>query len=66
MSRGEQLEKEIAQLDPAELRDLRQWFLQYDAEFWDQQIESDAKSGKLSKLTEQAACSHQSGRSTPL
>lgn len=40
------------ELDASELRALRAWFEPYDAEVWDRQIESDAKSGKLDRLTE--------------
>jgi hypothetical protein len=51
MSRLEQLEQQVAELDASELKALRAWFERYDAEVWDRQIESDAKSGKLGRLT---------------
>lgn len=66
MSRLEQLEQQIAELDPSELKALRAWFESYDAEVWDRQIESDAKSGKLGRLAEQALRDHEAGRSTEL
>lgn len=66
MSRIEQLEKQIAELDPSELKALRAWFDGYDAEVWDRQIESDATSGKLSRLAERAIRDHEAGRSTEL
>jgi hypothetical protein len=66
MSRVEQLEQQIAQLDPSELRALREWFTRYDAEVWDRQIESDAKSGKLARLVERALRDHEAGRSSEL
>ena len=47
MSRLEQLEQQIAELNEVEMRTLREWFERHDAELWDRQIESDAKSGKL-------------------
>ena len=43
MSRLEQLEQQIAQLDASELKALRAWFERDDAEVWDRQIESDSK-----------------------
>lgn len=66
MSRIEQLEKQIAELDPSELKALRTWFDGYDAEVWDRQIESDATSRKLSRLAERAIRDHEAGRSTEL
>ena len=66
MSRLEQLEQQIAELDASELKALREWFERYDAEVWDRQIESDAKSGKLARLAERALRDHGAGRSTKL
>jgi len=66
MSRVEQLEQQIAELDPSELQALRSWFAQFDAEVWDRQIEADARSGKLSRLVERAVQDHQAGHSTEL
>jgi hypothetical protein len=66
MSRVEEIEKKISELDHSELRALREWFDQYDAELWDQRIGSDAKSGKLSRLAERALRDHEAGRSTEL
>jgi hypothetical protein len=66
MSRVEQLEQQISELDESELKVLRAWFERYDAEVWDRQIESDARSGKLSRLAERALSDHKAGRSTEL
>jgi hypothetical protein len=61
MSRLEHLEQQIAELDASELKALRAWFERYDAEVWDRQIESDAKSGKLDSLVERALADHRAG-----
>lgn len=66
MSRIEQLEKQIADLNPVEFKALREWFERYESETWDRQIESDVKSGKLSELTNRALRDHAAGRSTQL
>jgi hypothetical protein len=66
MNRVEQLEQQIVELDASELKALRAWFERYDAEVWDRQIESDAKSGKLDRLTDRALRDHRAGRSTQL
>ena len=55
MSRVEQLEQQIAALNEDELRVLRAWFARFDADDWDRQIVSDARSGKLERLAARAA-----------
>ena len=54
MSRVEQLEQRITELNAEELKELRAWFDHYDEEAWDRQIENDSKTGKLSRLIDQA------------
>ena len=66
MSRVEQLEQQIAALNEDELRALRAWFARFDADDWDRQIASDAKSGKLERLAARALRDHEAGRSTEL
>jgi hypothetical protein len=66
VSRVEQLERQIADLNPAELAQLRDWFAEFDAERWDRQLEGDAKNGKLEKMAERALADHHSGSSTEL
>lgn len=66
MSRVEQIENQIKELTDAELRALRKWFAEYDAELWDQQIEADSTNGKLDALAERALRDHAKGRSTEL
>jgi len=48
------------------LKALRTWFERYDAEVWDRQIESDAKSGRLGRLIDRALGDHEAGRSSEL
>ncbi|HEY6987269.1 MAG TPA: hypothetical protein VH369_02730 [Bryobacteraceae bacterium] len=66
MSRIEQIESQIKELDPDELNAFRTWFLQFEAETWDRQIEADSQNGKLLSLAEQALEDHRAGKSTPL
>ncbi len=66
MSRVEQLEQQIVELDQDELRALREWFVRMDAELWDRQFESDARNGKLVNLAEKALRDHEAGLSTEL
>jgi hypothetical protein len=54
MGKVEQIEREIQGLAPTELGAFRKWFLEFDAEAWDRQIEEDARAGKLEQLAAQA------------
>lgn len=58
MSRVEQIEGQLKTLTPEELKAFRDWFARFDAETWDQQIESDARDGKLRSLAERALRDH--------
>lgn len=66
MSRVEQLEQRIAELNAAEWKELRAWFERYDAEIWDRPIENDSRNGKLRPLADQALADDRAGRSTGL
>jgi hypothetical protein len=41
-------------------------FVQFDAEVWDRQFDSDAQNGKLDELAARALRDHNAGRSTEL
>ena len=66
MTKLEQIEKSVAELSPEELKAFAAWFEALQADIWDQQIEADAKSGRLDKLAEQALADHRAGRTRPL
>ena len=64
MSRVEHIEGQVKGLSVDELRAFRDWFRRFDAEVWDEQIEADARNGRLRSLAERALQDHESGRST--
>jgi hypothetical protein len=66
MSRIDQIEDQIKELSAEELRSLRDWFLDYDAEIWDRQFEADVNAGKLEEIARRALDDHEKGRSTEL
>jgi hypothetical protein len=66
MSRLENIEDQVKQLNSEELRAFRDWFVRFDAEAWDRQFEADVRSGKLDRLAERALHDHNSGESTDL
>lgn len=66
MSKVELLEREVEQLNTEELREFRDWFLDFEWEAWDRQIERDSKAGKLDKLAQKALDDYAAGRTKPL
>jgi hypothetical protein len=60
------IEREIQRLSPAELAELRDWFLAFDGEAWDRQLERDVKAGKLDELGKRILRDHTAGKTTPL
>ena len=57
------LQREIGKLSPQELTELREWFVERDAEAWDREIARDAASGKLDKLFATSLADHHAGKS---
>ncbi len=66
MSRVERIEHEIKELSAEELRLLRAWLFEHDAELWDSQFEVDVNAGKLDELARRALEDFATGRSTAL
>lgn len=62
MSELEELENRIRPLAPAEQAKFRAWFVEFDHVLWDRQIESDAKSGKLDRLANEALADYKAGK----
>ena len=62
MGQIERLEQEIRALTDEEFAQLRRWFIEYDAEAWDREIEADVKAGKLDRLAEEALRDYAEGR----
>lgn len=66
MTEVEQLERGIENLTPEQLAKFRAWFLEFDARVWDQQIEADAKAGKLDGLIAEALADYKTGKAREL
>lgn len=60
------LENAIASLPPTELEKFRAWFIEFDADAWDRQIEDDVAAGRLDALAEEALNDLHEGRTTDL
>jgi len=66
MSELEKLEERVQKLSPEELKKFREWFVEFDAQLWDEQITADSKAGKLDQLVSDAIAEHKAGKSRPL
>jgi hypothetical protein len=62
MTSIEEIEKAVAQLTPEQFAKFRDWFDEFQARMFDEQIDRDAKAGKLDKLMSRARESHNAGR----
>ena len=49
-----EIESAIARLPPSELAELAKWFEEFQARAWDEQVEQDARAGRLDALIEEA------------
>ena len=56
----------VRRLPKKDLARFRKWFAEYDAVVWDQQLETDARSGKLDTLIREAQRDHLAGRTKAL
>ena len=65
MSRVTEIEKAIQKLTPPEIKAVADWLQEFREEMWDQQIEADAKAGKLDKFIAKAKAGYQAGKATP-
>ena len=66
MSALNNLERAIRELSPKELREFREWFLEFDAALWDRQIERDAAGHRLDVPADEALAEHRRNRTRPL
>jgi hypothetical protein len=60
------IESAVAGLPPEELAKFRAWFVEFDGDAWDRQIEEDARAGRLDVLAEDALRDLREGRTTEL
>jgi hypothetical protein len=56
----------VKNLSITELKKFRQWFISFDSEMWDEQIEKDAIEGKLDALAEEALNEYRAGKATEI
>ena len=54
MGSVKEIEDAVLKLSVAELAVFRAWFVEFDGEAWDRQIEADARAGRLDALADEA------------
>ncbi|MBI5207527.1 MAG: hypothetical protein HY934_07020 [Candidatus Firestonebacteria bacterium] len=62
MNTVKEIEKAITMLPKYDFSILREWFDEFEAKKWDEQIENDVKSGKLDKLAKKAMQDYHVGK----
>ena len=66
MSTVDEIETAVSKLSPEEQARFRDWFFEFDAAQWDEQIERDVDAGRLDHLAERALKHLREERCTPL
>jgi hypothetical protein len=66
MSTVHEIEQAIRSLGSQELSALRDWFVAFDAEIWDRQLEQDVAAGRLDRFADEALRDLSEGRCTEL
>ena len=61
MTKLEALEREVEKLNQDELAAFRDWFVEYDWQVWDRQLERDVAAGKLDQLAAEALAEFERG-----
>ncbi|HSD47683.1 MAG TPA: hypothetical protein VLB87_13740 [Pyrinomonadaceae bacterium] len=61
-----EIETAISELPPAQVAELADWFDEFRAQLWDNQLEHDSESGRLQSLLDEAKQDLNSGRCKPL
>ena len=62
MTRIEEIKQAIEKLTPSERTKFRAWYEEFEARLFDEQIERDAKEGKLDRLAAEARTNYEAGR----
>lgn len=58
----QEIETAVTQLTPQQLADFRAWFIEYDAQRWDDQLAADVAAGRLDALANEALRDLREGR----
>ena len=62
MTKVEAIEREVEKLTREELASFRDWFVEYDWQAWDRELEEDVAAGRLDKFAEEVLEEHRRGK----
>jgi hypothetical protein len=65
MSTVQEIEMAIQKLKPQEIHEVADWLQELREGVWDQQIDADAKAGRLDKMIAKAKAGYRAGKATP-
>ena len=66
MGKIEKIEAEVKSLTPAERAAFRAWYHAFESDGWDDEIEADAASGRLSRIAEASLAEYKRGEAKAL
>ncbi len=66
MSNLQEIERAVEQLPAKELLRFRDWFREFEARCWDEQLERDVAGGRLDRLADEALHERRAGGCTDL
>ena len=66
MTTVQEIQRAVQHLPKPEMDYFRSWFLTFDQDIWDKQLEGDALNGKLDALADQALLDLKEGQCTEL
>lgn len=66
MSTVEEITAAIERLPAADVARVRDWLAEFAERLWDEQIERDARAGRLDAMIDKALEEHRAGRTRPL
>lgn len=62
MTKLERIQESVSALTDDEVKAFAQWFEEFRADLWDEQIARDSEAGRLDALAEAALKDHRAGR----
>ncbi len=66
MKKIEEIEADIEKLSASEIKAFRRWFIDFDTQQWDNQIQEDVEKGKLDELANDAINEFRAGKAKEL
>lgn len=66
MIKVKKIEREVAALKPSEVTSSRHWFVDFDNDNWEAQLNADIAAGRLDGIADASLKEHVAGKTKPL